>query len=379
MLLRLIAPLALLLAAVAMPAAAASVETDAREAILIDAETGAVLLAKNPDALTPPASMTKMMTVFMLFERLKDGRLSLDDTFRVSEKAWRKGGSKMFVEVGDRVRVEALIRGIIVQSGNDAAIVVAEGLAGSESAFAQQMTEKARDLGMHDTTFRNATGWPDPEHRTTVRDLATLALETIARFPDYYHYYAETEYTYNGIAQHNRNPLVYLRGFGGDGLKTGHTEKAGYGLTGSAERTGRRLVLVVNGLDSKKARASEGERLLDWGFREFDNYHLLEAGQAVTEADVWLGDTPAVPLVVADKLVLTLPRAARDELTVKAVYDSPVPAPIREGQRIATLVVEAPDIERREIPLTAGEAVGRLGFFGRLGAAARYILFGASG
>ncbi len=355
-----------------------SVETSAEEAILIDAETGAILMEKHADQRMPPASMTKMMTIHLVFERLKDGRLSLQDTFPVSEKAWKKGGSSMFVEVGDQVKVEDLIRGIIVQSGNDASIVVAEGLAGSESRFAELMNKKARELGMDKTHFVNSTGWPHPEHQTTAHDLAKLALATIRRFPQYYHYYSQTTFKYNDIEQHNRNPLLYKEDFGSDGLKTGHTSKAGYGLTASAERDGRRLVLVVNGLDSKRARAQEAERLLDWGFREFGNYTLFKAGQTVTRADVWLGARPRVPLVTKERVFLTLPRAARNEISAKAIYKGPIPAPVKKGQRLATLRIKAPEMAARTFPLAAGRAVGRLGFFGRLGAAARYIVFGAS-
>ena len=235
--------------AVVLPTQAATMETQAEEAFLVDFQTGAVLLDKNADVRMPPSSMSKMMTAYMVFERLKDGRLSLDDELPVSEKAWRKGGSKMFVEVGDQVRVEDLLRGVIVQSGNDACIVLAEGLAGSEEAFAEQMTAKGREIGLTGSNFTNATGWPDENHYVTARDLATLAERIIVDHPEYYHYYSEKEFTWNDIRQGNRNPLLY-RNVGADGLKTGHTEAAGYGLTASAMQNGRRLLLVVNGLPS---------------------------------------------------------------------------------------------------------------------------------
>ena len=230
----------------------AGFETGAKQVIIVDYTTGAELYGKNADEIMDPASMTKMMTIYKLFERLKNGSLSMEDTFLVSEKAWRKKGSKMFVPVGGRVSVEDLVRGIIVQSGNDASIVVAEGLSGSEAAFAEQMTAKARELGMTNTTFRNASGWPEPGHTTTARDLAILAAATIRDFPELYKYYAEMEFTFNKIKQGNRNPLLY-RNTGADGLKTGHTEAAGYGLTASAVRGDQRLIVVAHGMKSQIA------------------------------------------------------------------------------------------------------------------------------
>ena len=365
-------------ALLAITHSAAAFETSATEAIVIDAETGAVLFEKDADKLTPPSSMTKIMTMYLVFERLKDGSLSLEDKLRVSEKAWRKGGSKMFVEVGKRVRVEDLIRGIIVQSGNDACIVVAEGLAGSEDAFAADMTAKAREIGMTSSVFKNASGWPDPEHLITVRDLATLALRTIKDFPEYYHYYSEREFTFNKIRQSNRNPLLY-KNMGADGVKTGHTEAAGYGLVGTAKRNDRRIVAVLNGMDSIKERSNESERVIEWAFREFDNYKLFAAGEKVIDADVWLGNAISVPLLIERGVKITLPRKARREMKVAVRYNSPIPAPIRKGDRLATLVIEAPDFKTMEIPLISGAQVDRLGLFGRLGAALKYILWGASG
>jgi len=365
-------------ALLAIAQSAAAFETSATEAIVIDAETGAVLFEKDADKLTPPSSMTKIMTMYLVFERLKDGSLSLDDKLRVSEKAWRKGGSKMFVEVGKRVRVEDLIRGVIVQSGNDACIVIAEGLAGSEDAFAADMTAKAREIGMTSSVFKNASGWPDPEHLVTVRDLATLALRTVKDFPEYYHYYSEREFTFNKIRQSNRNPLLY-KNMGADGIKTGHTEAAGFGLVGTAKRNDRRIVAVLNGMESIKERANESERVIEWAFREFDNYKLFAAGEKVIDADVWLGNAITVPLLIERGVKITLPRKARREMKVAVRYNSPIPAPIRKGDRLATLVIEAPDFKTMEIPLISGAQVDRLGLFGRLGAALKYILWGASG
>ncbi len=379
---RLMAAISLVLT-LAFGAPAHAIDTNAREAILIDAETGRVLFEKNADQPMPPSSMSKLMTTYMVFSRLQDGSLSMDDTFRVSEYAWREGayksgGSMMFLEPKMRVRVEDLLRGIIVQSGNDASIVVAEGLGGSEAAFAEEMNEKARDIGLTGSHFTNSTGLPDPDHYMTARDLATLAVRIIEDFPEYYPLYSETEFTYNGHRQRNRNPLLYS-GIGADGLKTGYTSAAGYGLTASVERNGRRLVLVVNGLESKKQRAEEPERLIDWGFREFGNYALFAAGETVAEAPVWLGETGTVPLIIEQDLKLTLPRKARRDMKVTIRYDSPVPAPIAEGTQIADLVVTAPGEADIVIPLMAGADVPMLGLVGRLGAALDFLLWGESG
>ncbi|MEM7122647.1 MAG: D-alanyl-D-alanine carboxypeptidase family protein [Pseudomonadota bacterium] len=375
---RVLASLIVALAAFVTWSSAYANETSAREAILIDMSTGTVLFQKNADEPTYPSSMTKMMTMYLVFKKLAEGGLSLDATLPVSEKAWRMGGSKMFVEVDTRVVVEDLIRGVVIQSGNDATIVLAEGISGSEEAFAIDMTDQANEMGMTSSNFRNASGWPDPEHVTTVRDLATLAIRTIEDFPEYYPYYAETTFTFSDIEQSNRNPLLYTAS-GADGLKTGHTEAAGYGLTASAERDGRRLVLVINGVESSAERAREAERLIEWGFREFDAYALLEAGETVTDAEVWLGDENTVPLVIEEDLVITMSREARREMTAKAVFEGPIPAPIVAGSPIATLVLEAPNMETIEVPLIAGADVGELSMFSRLGAAISYLVFGPSG
>jgi D-alanyl-D-alanine carboxypeptidase (penicillin-binding protein 5/6) len=357
---------------------AGTIDTNAREAILLDFDTGQILFEKNADELMPPASMSKIMTVYLAFERLKDGRLKMSDTIPVSEKAWKKGGSKMFIRVGDRVSVSDILRGIIVQSGNDAAIAMAEAIAGSEEAFAELMTAKARALGMERSTFRNATGWPDPQHRMTARELAILAVAMIRNFPEYYSIYSETEFTYNDIRQGNRNPLLY-NNMGADGIKTGHTENAGYGLTASAVRDGRRLVLVINGLDSVRARSTESERLLDWAFREFDNYPMFETGETVTDAEIWLGDKASVPLITNRNVVLTMPRTARRDMTVSVEYEGPIPAPIEPGQPLATLRVAAPGIADRTYPLYAGESVAKLGPLGRITSAIGYLVWGPGG
>jgi D-alanyl-D-alanine carboxypeptidase (penicillin-binding protein 5/6) len=355
--------------------AALAVETTAKQAIVVDYDTGNVLYAKNADETVGPASMTKMMTIYLLFERLKDGRLSLESELPVSEKAWRMGGSKMWVEVGKTAKVEDLIRGIVVQSGNDATIVVAEGLAGTEEAFADEMTARARSLGMDDTSFRNASGWPAPDHYTTVRDLAVLAMATVRDFPEYYHYYAEKEFIYSKIKQPNRNPLLY-KNVGADGLKTGHTEASGYGLTGSAIRDGRRIVVVVHGMGATRERSEQSERLLSWAFREWGQYALFESGETVAQVPVWLGASETVPAVMRDKLLVSVPRKARKGMQVKLVHKEAVPSPIAKGDEIAMLVVSAKGMEDIEVPVYAGADVERGGFFGNFGAAISYLLRG---
>ena len=357
--------------------AANALETPAKQVLLIDYDTGTVLFEKNADALMPPASMSKLMTVTMMMERLQDGSLKMDDTFPVSEKAWRKGGSKMFVEVNKRVKVSDLLRGIIIQSGNDACIVVAEALGGSEEGFAQTMTERGREIGLTNSTFKNATGWPDPDHRMTARDLATLAKYIIKNFPEYYGIFKEKSFTFSKIKQGNRNPLLYSKG-GSDGLKTGHTEESGYGLTGSAIRDDRRLIIVTNGLTSAKQRGRESERILEWGFREFDNYALFSKGQEVAKARVWLGAKDLVPLHVENDLRVTMSRKNRRSMQVKLVYNEPIPAPIIKGTPVARLVISAPDMEKIEVPLLASENVERPGPVKRVMAAISYVLFGAS-
>lgn len=358
--------------------ATADFPTTARAAILTDAETGEVLYAKNADLSIPPASMSKLMTAVMVFERLEDGRLRLDDRLPVSEKAWRMGGSRMFVEAGDRVAVEDLLRGIIIQSGNDACVVVAEAIGGTEERFAALMTEEARALGLENSTFENASGLPAPGHRMTVHDLARLARVIVSRYPRFYHFYGEDSYTYNGIAQRSRNPLLRAGIEGVDGLKTGHTEEAGYGLVASAKRGDRRLIMVAAGFGSERERAAESERLLEHGFRDFDSYALFEAGETVARAPVWLGERPEVDLVTPRAVTLTLPREARDGLRVRLVHDSPLPAPVAAGAEVARLEITAPGVRPRSVPLLAGAAVGEAGPVDRLLGALDHLVRGRS-
>jgi serine-type D-Ala-D-Ala carboxypeptidase (penicillin-binding protein 5/6) len=365
----------------ALSASAAEILTPARYVYITDFESGKVLFAKDAEAPMKPASMAKIMTVFIVFQRIVDGSLRLDDSFLVSEKAWRKGGSRSFVEVDTRVSVSDLLHGVIVQSGNDAAIVLAEGIAGTEDAFADEMNYWAEKLGMKQTNFRNATGWPDPALTTTAKDLNILTTELFKRFPvaeypELYPMFAKTEFTYNNITQPNRNPLVYGTA-GADGLKTGHTEESGYGLVGSAIRNGQRFVMVLNGMDSKKQRSTESRRLMDLMFREYQAYELFKKDQPVDQANVWLGTALKVDLILDAPLKMVLSRKQRQALEISVQWLDPVPAPIRAGDQIGTLVINLPD-EVTKLPLRAAYNVDSLGLFNRIGAAVKYLVFGAS-
>jgi D-alanyl-D-alanine carboxypeptidase (penicillin-binding protein 5/6) len=350
-------------------------DTQARNAILVDADTGAVLLEKVPDERVPPASMSKLMTMYVVFDRIREGTLRLDQEFTVSERARSMPGSRMFLELGSRVSVENLARGVIIQSGNDACVVLAEAIAGSEERFAEIMNQVARRIGLRDSTLRNASGLPHPEHRMTARDLSVLARRLIADFPEYYRFYSERSFRWNGIDQPNRNPLLG-RFAGTDGLKTGSTEEAGFGLTASAIRDGRRLILVVTGLPSMRARAEESERLMEWGFREFENVTLFRAADTVDEAPVWLGARPTVPLVGGRNVVLTLPRNWRDRLSVRVAYPAPIPAPVLRGQEIGELIVGGQGVPPMRVPLYAGADIEQLGLVDRIPVVLRHRLFG---
>ncbi|MDR3517782.1 MAG: D-alanyl-D-alanine carboxypeptidase [Azospirillaceae bacterium] len=356
---------------------AATIDTLAKQAVLLDMTSNTVLFEKNAREHMPTSSMSKVMTMYMVFERLRSGRLTLEDTLPVSQRAWRTQGSKMFVELNARIKVENLVRGVIVQSGNDAATVLAEGLSGTEDAFATEMTKRAQELGMLDTNLVNANGWPDDRHYSTAYDLALLAEHMIQDFPEYYHYYSETEFTYHGIKQGNRNPLLY-RGMGVDGLKTGHTEAGGYGLMVSAMRNGRRLILVANGMPSMQARADESAKLLEWGFREFESYPLFKAGEPIDQAPVWMGAMDTVPVVVAHDVQVTMNRDERKDLKVSLVLNAPVQAPVAKGTPIGKLVISAPStgFVTKEVPVIAGDDIAKTGRLGRIAAAAKYLVTG---
>lgn len=353
-------------------AAFAEVTTKAPYAIIMDYETGAVLFEKDADRPTPPSSMSKLMTSAIVFERLKSGQLKLTDEFPVSEKAWRMEGSKMWTRVDTKIPLEALLNGVVVQSGNDACVVIAEGIAGSEEAFADLMTKKAREWGLANSTFTNATGWPDDNHKMSTRDLALLARKIIKDYPEYYDLYAKKEFTWEKIRQPNRNPLLYSFK-GADGLKTGHTEAAGYGLVGSAVIDGQRRIIVVNGLASEKERAAETERLMRIAFNDFSKRTLYSAGAIAGDAQVFAGVAPSVPLVTGEPIAMIISRADADKVSAKVIYEGPVEAPVEEGQQIGILRIASGGGDAREFPLYAGKAVKSVGPLGRIGLAARSI------
>ena len=366
--------LAALLALAATPPAQAF-ETRAGSAWVYDLTTGTVLLEKNADIPLPPASMSKLMTLNMLFEALRDGRVTLDTRFSVSSRAKAMGGSTMFLDETDRPTVEELIKGIIVQSGNDACVVVAEALAGSEDAFAALMTERGRALGLTQSTFANSSGWPDPRHRMSMHDLGLLAVRLITEFPEYYPYFAMQRFEFDGRAPANvtnRNPLLGL-GIGADGLKTGHTREAGYGLVGSAVQGDRRVVFVISGLDSESARRQESESIVNWAFRQFVRKTVARAGAEIVQAPVYLGAADSVPLTLAEDLTLLIPALEQDGLTAEAVFNGPLEAPVAAGQAVGELVVTVPDLGERRLPLVTASGVAKGGFLVRLEAAAQAV------
>lgn len=357
-----------LLALVCLAAPVQAFETTASSAWVYDVNTSTVLMSKNAETPLPPASMSKLMTLYMVFEALENGRLKLTDTLPVSTKAWQMGGSKMFVEPRDTPTVEQLIKGVIVLSGNDACVVLAEGLAGTEEAFARQMTERAKTLGLRHSVFKNSTGWPAEGHVMSAEDLGMLAMHIIQDFPQYYGDFALTEFRYMDRVpsnRFNRNPVLTL-GIGADGLKTGHTQEAGYGLVGSAIQNGRRVIFVVSGLQSETARAEESERIVNWAFRQFSMETLVPAGDTVLEAPVWLGTKSRVGLTTRDGVNVLVPAGSKDQVKVEAVYESPIPAPIAKGDQVGRLVVTVPGAQDAITPLLAAEDVAEAGFAGRM-------------
>lgn len=373
--------LAMGVSVLAMSKTANAFETKAKNAILMDYETGAYLFTKNHQDMIAPASMSKLMTVYVLLSKIKDGEVSLDDKYTVSENAWRKGGaasggSTMFLKIGQEVRVEDLLKGILIQSGNDACIVVAENLAGSEEEFASMMNETAEKIGLEKAHFVNATGLPHPEHKISVEDLAILARHIIKEFPEYYHLFSEKEFTYNGIRQGNRNPLLYsLKG--ADGLKTGHTSEAGFCLTGTAVRNDRRLIEVMTGLESNKQRSEETESLMTWGFANFDNYKFFTKNQIMAEVPVWYGTSKSVAAVVPEEVIKTIKKSGKSKYSAKMIYDEPLKAPILQGDKIGELFITYNDEIVDKIPLVAKDNVAKIGPFSRFLENLKYFVFGA--
>jgi serine-type D-Ala-D-Ala carboxypeptidase (penicillin-binding protein 5/6) len=338
-------------------------QTAAPYVILLDVDSGSVLYEKGADTPTPPSSMAKLMTMEVVFNELKEGRIKADDEYMVSEDAWRRGGapshtSSMFAPIHSKVRIEDLIHGAIVDSGNDACITLAEGIAGNESAFVEKMNERAHELRLTKSFFTNSTGLPDPAQKVTVRDLARLARHLIRTYPDYYKIFGEQEFTWNKIRQHNRNPLLTMN-LGADGLKTGHTNDGGFGLVGSTVQNGTRLLVVVNGLKTEKERGDEAKKIIEFGYRGFEARPLFEAGQVVGSARLFGGASGSVPLVGEGPISVLMPKNASERLTAKIVYTGPVPAPVKRGQPIASLHIYRGDLRIAEAPLFAAEDVGR--------------------
>lgn len=364
-------PFALLLALVLPLAAWAQAEYGGRapNVLVLDYNTGQVLVERNADVPLPPASMSKLVTLELLFEALAEGRVQMDTTWAVSERARAMGGSRMFLETRHRPTTEDLIRGIAVQSGNDATVVVAEGLFGTEEAFAAQATARMRELGMRGTTIANSSGWPHPDHRMSLRDLAILATHLIREHGPYYSYLSEREFTWNNITQPNRAPLLNA-GVGMDGLKTGHTDEAGYALTGSARQGDRRIVFVFSGLESAGQRTEEAERIINWAFRQFSERRLAEPGQTIAEVDVWMGAARRVALVPADPVSVLVPVNATGEISARVEFDGPVSAPVALGQALGQLVVAVPGSGEARFPLVAGAEVAQGGFTARVRSAA---------
>jgi D-alanyl-D-alanine carboxypeptidase (penicillin-binding protein 5/6) len=357
------------------PAAANAIDTLAKQALIVDYETGSVLFDKNADESIHPASMTKLMTLYILFDQLKQGKLKLDDTFRVSQSAWARGESdesNMFLPLDSTVRIEDLIRGIAIQSGNDACKVVAEGIAGSEDSFVKLMNKKAQEIGLLHSHFENSDGLESAGHMMTARDILTLAERIYADFPEYYHYFGEKEFTFNNIKQGNRNPLLY-KDIGVDGLKTGHLTISGFGLVASAKQGDRRIFMVAHGMESMQSRSDEATKLIEWAFQSFQNVKLAKAGDQLEQAPVWYGKADAVALTVAKDLVVTLPKGNQEEIQAKAVFQGPVQAPVTAGQPLGKLVITSSS-GTTEVPLVAAAAVDRVGIFGHIIATLKYLV-----
>lgn len=358
-----VAGFAWLLAAFSVAAASAQLfETRAGQAMLLDVETNSILFAKNETVKIPPASLAKLMTMEVVFNALKTGRLTMDDEFQVSENAWRtggasSGGSTMFAKLNSSIRLEDLIQGVIVQSANDGCIVIAEGMAGSEELFARLMTERGREIGLKDSVFKNSTGLPHPEQVVTIRDLVTLARHIQATYPEYYHFYSQADFTWNKITQRNRNPLLAMD-IGADGMKTGFTEESGYAIVGSINRDGRRLIAAMSGMNSLRERGEEARKLLEWGFRAFEPYSLFPAGEEVGSVRLYGGAELTAPVMAKEAISILVPLTNPDKLKARIVYQGPVVAPVEEGAQIATLKVWIGDQLALESPLYAARSIG---------------------
>ena len=352
-----------------------AIDTKAESAVVLDVNSNTILFEKNPEIKQGPASMSKLMLVYMVFERLQNNTLSLDQEFLVSKKAWKYGGSKMFVKAGDMVSVNDLLKGIIVQSGNDACIVLAEGLSGSEENMVEEMNDKGIEIGLTGSNFTNTTGWPHQDHYMTLRDIAHLSRLIINKFPEYYYMFAINEFTYNDIRQFNRNKLISIDGY--DGLKTGRTTQSGFGIAASSKKNDRRIISVVNGLNSDKERINETKKLVNWSFREFITLDLYEAGDTIQSAKVWLGKEAFVPLVLNDDLVITIKKKNIDKYKIKLIYETPIISPIKKGDKVAELhLIEGDSTKIKNI--YAGKNIDKISRFYRSFSIVNYLLFGVS-
>ena len=352
-----------------------AIETKADSAIILDINSNTILFEKNADERQGPASMSKLMLIYMVFERLQNKTLTIEQEFLVSKKAWKFGGSKMFVNIGDMVSIENLLKGIIVQSGNDACIVLAEGLSGTEENMVDEMNEKAVEIGLTNSNFQNVTGWPHEDHYMSLKDIAYLSKLIITNFFEYYYLFAINEFTYNNIKQFNRNKLISLDGF--DGLKTGRTSQSGYGIVASAKRENRRIVSVVNGLNSEKERINETKKLVNWSFREFVNYDLYKSGDSIQFAKVWLGKESFVPLVLNEDLSVTIKKKNSDKFKIKLVYETPIVSPVKKGDKLAELqLIEGDNVKIKNI--YSGKDIDKVSRFYRSFSIINYLLFGVS-
>ncbi len=354
-----------------------SLDTKAKHAILYDLESNTVIFEKNADDLMSPSSMSKLMTVYYVFKKIKDGEISLSDKFKVSKKAWKKRGSRMFLNLGSFVTIEDLLKGIIIQSGNDACITIAEGFSGSEENFANELNQMGKEIGLSNSNFTNSTGWPDPEHLMTTRDILKLSVKTIQDFPDLYKLYSIKEYTYNKIRQVNRNPLLFNNN-GSDGLKTGHTSLGGFGLSASTVKNGRRLILVINGLDSNILRKQESKRLMDAGFFQFKNLKILKKNINVENINVWGGEKNKLPIYSKEDIAITIPSLIKKNIKTFIKYESPLLAPINRDQKVAKLVVKNNNEVLKEFDLFAFENISKTNFFNQIVLKFKYLIFGES-
>ena len=355
--------------------ASAPISTSAKYAVIMDFDTENILLDKNANSRIYPASMSKLMTLYILFEEISEGSISMESEFLVSEKAWKKGGSKMFVEIGSYVKVKDLLKGIIVQSGNDACIVIAEGIAGSEDAFVEIMNAKSKTLGLLNSNFKNSTGWPDDDHYMTPYDLALLSKKIIQDFPSFFSMFKAKEFTFNNIKQGNRNPLLYSYKFS-DGLKTGYTEDSGFSLAATAEKSGRRLISVLSGMESVKERKDETIKLLEWGFREYVNINLFDKKETIVEADVWIGDKAIIDLVTNKNVTFTLQKKNINNYTAKVIYNNPIPAPIYPNTEYGKLIIQNTFKGNLIYPLYARENIKKAGVFKKMSSAFSFFIFG---